>query len=184
MINQLTFWAEDLDIEFSTTKTKMMVFTNRHITNIPDMMLKNRTIERVFRQSYLGCLIDQKLTLQPIVEHIKQSCIRRLNIMKILSEKTWGANTVFMLEFYCKYIGAKIDCASLFYNIASESTLNKVEVIQNGALEIAFGARSTTPISFLLIESGIADLQTRREQQMLKYLKKIWLPPSSHPCKL
>jgi hypothetical protein len=75
-----------------------------------------------------------------MVEQIKQSCIRHLNIMKILSKLTWGTNTGFMLEFYSKYIRAKIDYAWIFYNIASKSILNKLEVIQNSTLRIALSS--------------------------------------------
>ena len=171
-------YLENIFVNLKNAEETIEAFQNSLIEAVESTLTNKTELHTKHKHTPWGnniCKHFGEQYLGNIIYNYRKPCIRQLNIMKILSKKTWGANTVFILEFYCKYITAKVDYASLFYNIASKSTLNKLEVIQNSALRIAFGARSTTPISFLLIGSGIVNLQTRREQQMLKHLKRIWL---------
>ena len=94
-----------------------------------------------------------------------------------------GVNIVTTRQFYTKYIRPKIDYGSLIYHIASESTLRKLDSIQNTALRLAFGGHQSTPIPFLLSESGEEKLNTRREKWLIMYMNYLWKTDLNHPVK-
>ena len=103
--------------------------------------------------------------------------------MKLMTAPTWGLKPDFLLEYYKKYIRSKIEYASEIYFSAPGSTLRRLDLVQNSALRIAFGARRTTPAKFLISESGIEDLECRRKIKNLRYCKRLWSAKSTHPIK-
>ena len=117
------------------------------------------------------------------IENLKISCLKKINLLKMMAGGRYGANPAVMREFYIKYIRPKIEYGATIYGSANEGLLNKIEVIQNTAIRIAFGANHTTPIPFLLIESGIEKLSTRRDVLLLKYIQKLWTSDKNHPIK-
>ena len=90
----------------------------------------------------------------------------------MLSGANFGPKPDFLMEFYIKYIRAKLEYGGIIYMAASKSLLEELETIQYSALRTAFGARKTTPRSFLESESGIEKLGSRRDITTLKFLWK------------
>ena len=64
---------------------------------------------------------------------------------------------------------------------ASKSNLDKLNKIQNSCLRLALGARKTSPIISLEIESNIPPLFLRREFLLTKYYFKLCLLPKNSP---
>ena len=101
----------------------------------------------------------------------------------MLSGANFGPKPDFLMEFYIKYIRAKLEYGGIIYMAASKSLLEELETIQYNALRTAFGARKTTPRSFLESESGIEKLGSRRDIATLKFLQKTWIADQSNPIK-
>ena len=160
-----------------------MIFTRKTKVNNPKILLNSTLLDVVDEIKWLGCHFDRRLTFRTHINQTKAACIRRLNIMKMMSATSWGSKCDFLIEFYTKYIRPKLEYGSIIYQIASKTTLRKLEGIENSALCIAFQAQETTPVTFLISESGLEDLEVRRLISGLKHLKKISLTERNHPLK-
>ena len=172
-LQQIEHWAKGIDLKFSPHKSKMMVITRKKITNLPILYLNGNHIEYVKQTKVLGCVFTDKLSWYPHVEMVHAACMKRLNIMKLLTSYSWGMKADMLLEFYVKYIRPKIEYAAAIYGSGPHSTLKSLDVIQNFAVRIAFGARKTTPVIILLSESGLPELETRRKIRVSKYLQRL-----------
>ena len=73
--------------------------------------------------------------------------MKKLNILKNLTNKSWGADCNVLLKTYQATIRTKIDYGSIISNSASSNTLQALEKLQNAAARIALGAFSTNPIA-------------------------------------
>ena len=182
-LNQISCWAMQADISFSVEKTKVMIYTRKTKINNPKLSLNSTLLDVVGEIKWLVRHFDRRLTFRTHINQTKAACIRRLNIMKMLSATSCGPKCDFLIEFYTKYIRPKLEYGSIAYQIASKTTHRKLECIQNSALRIAFRARKTTPVTFLISESGLEDLEVRRLISGLKHLKKISLTEKNHPLK-
>ena len=180
---QIETWASTLDIVFEPSKAKAMVITQRRNIRQPVLKFYGENIEIVKEYKALGIILDCKMRFTKHIENLKISCLKKINLMKMMAGGRYGANPAVMREFYIKYIRPKIEYGATIYGSANEGLLNKLEVIQNTAIRIAFGAKHTTPIPFLLIESGIEKLSTRRDVLLLKYIQKLWTSDKNHPIK-
>ncbi|XP_065564232.1 uncharacterized protein LOC136029658 [Artemia franciscana] len=183
MMTQLEHWATSADLEFSPDKTQAMMISNRRIETPEKLTMCGKEVQYVTNARFLGYTVNNKMTGKQHVEQTKNSCIRRMNLLRMISGANWGPKPEFLLEFYTKYIRAKLEYASIISASDCQSTLSKLDTVQNSALRIAYGARKSTPIGFMLSESGLEDLQTRRNMHILKYTSKVWLADKNHPVK-
>ena len=170
-------------VQFSVHKTKAMVITRRKKYSTPLLFLNGEQIEIVNEFKWLGITIDRNLKFKTHIRQLKRACAKRLNIMKMLSGANFGSKPDFLMKFYIKYIRAKLEYGGIIYMAASKSLLEELETIQYSALRTAFGARKTTPRSFLESESGIEKLDSRRDIAALKFLRKTWIADQSNPIK-
>ncbi|XP_065571466.1 uncharacterized protein LOC136034254 [Artemia franciscana] len=180
---QIELWSLGIDLDFEPSKAKVMLFTSKRNIRPPQLTLFGEELLVTNCHKVLGIYIDDKLQFSQHIKYLKDSCAKRLNLMKMLSCGKHGVNIVTARQFYIKYIRPKIDYGSLIYSIAPESTLRKLDSIQNTALRLAFGAHKSTPIPFLLSESGVETLNTNREKMLIMYMNHLWKTDLNHPVK-
>ena len=113
--------------------------------------------------------LDKKLTWGEHIKKLLEKCNKDLNLMRLVSGTTYGADKKILLTLYKALLLSKIDYGAQAYNSASKSLLSKLDIIQNHALRIATRAYYSTPINALEVECGIKPLHLRREEIILKY---------------
>ncbi|XP_044755013.1 uncharacterized protein LOC123313966 [Coccinella septempunctata] len=116
---------------------------------------------------------DYKLTWHEHIKQLKSDCIKRMNIMKVLANNTWGADEKTLLTIYRTLIRSKLDYGSIIYATASKTLLKSLNVVQNTALRIATGAFITSPSQSLCKETGEIPLFLRRQMLQMTYAARI-----------
>ena len=58
------------------------------------------TIPVVGKSKFLGIIFDRKFSFIPHIKYLKAKCLLALNILKILSYTSWGANRITLLTLY------------------------------------------------------------------------------------
>lgn len=168
-IDRVHNWFIGNGLIVNSTKTKFQFFTRKRNVNIT-LKLNNQNIECVREHTLLGMRLDMpSLSWHNHVKYLITDCHRRLNLMKSISSSVWGASTSILRTFYIAYIRAKLEYGSVLFAGAAVSYQNKLKVLQNSCLRLLLGARNTTPILSLEIESNIAPLSIRFDFLSAKY---------------
>ena len=179
-LNKLLEFANTTGFKFSENKTKAIIFSNKRVdTNDFNIYLGNCKIEIVKDIKVLGVIFDEKLTWKKHIENLKQQCLSRLNILKILSAKNWGTDQNTLIKTYKTLIQSKIDYGSIIYGSAKEYITCKLEPILNTSMRIASGVFTTSPVSSILSECYMMPLALRRKLLVLKYVTKILYLPNN-----
>ena len=177
-LDELALWFDVWNIKLNEGKTVMQTFTRRRNFNAPVLRWKNRIIEMVNCHKLLGMYLDSpKLTWHAHIEHLYSDCNRRLNILKSLSSTTWGASRKMLRIFYISYIRSKIEYGCEIYSVASAVEFDKLNKIQNAALRVIIGARKTTPILSLEVDSFVPPLRLWCNYKSSKYHAKLMHRP-------
>ena len=183
-ITQIQTWTSRTGFKFSQAKSKCICFT-KSPNNIPNptIYLQDKPIETVNNIKILGLTFDQKLTWKIHITNLTEDCRRRLNILKTIAYRNWGADYHVLQITYHTVIRSKLDYGAIVYNSASSSVLQKLNTIHNSALRIVLGAYRTSPIQSILMEASEPPLDIRRIQQSIKYGIKVAARPHSniHP---
>ncbi|GBL76420.1 UNC93-like protein [Araneus ventricosus] len=175
-VNNMNDWASKNGFLFSPQKTVCMQFCRRRgLYPDPEFQLNGSTIPSVQETKFLGIIFDTKLTFRSHVKHLKIKCIQTLNIMKVLTNTSWGANKVSLMRIYRSLVHSKLDYGAPVYGSAAKPTLKILDSVHHQGLRLATGAFRTTPIPSLHVISG--DLRTclelRRHRLSLSTFYKI-----------
>ncbi|GBN37677.1 hypothetical protein AVEN_77487-1 [Araneus ventricosus] len=77
---------------------------------------------------------------------------KALNILKVLSNTSWGASRTSFLRVYRASILFKMDYGCVIHGSARQSVLKKLGPIHHFALRLFSGAFRTSPVESLYVE--------------------------------
>ena len=127
---------------------------------LPSFQIENSDIEWVNAFTYLGVTLDAPtLTWRNHIDNICREGNQRINIMRALSGSSWGADRDLLINLYTTYIRPKILYGITAVASATKTGLDRLERLQNAAIRVAIGARSTSPIKALQVEANILPLK-------------------------
>lgn len=168
----LTNWAGINGFHFSSEKTKAIIFSrkrgqNLHLTMNEKEILLHDTV------TFSGLTFDKRLTWLPHIKNLKASCLKSMNILKVLNGKNNGSDRQSLINIYKAKIRSRLDYASIIYSSAKSNHLSILNPVHNLALRICTGSYRTCPVETLYCETGELSLENRRNLLCLKYFLKI-----------
>ncbi|RMZ93580.1 RNA-directed DNA polymerase from mobile element jockey-like, partial [Brachionus plicatilis] len=104
---------------------------------------------------FLGIKFDSKLNFNILVDEIKERFNKRLNIIKILSNKKWGLNQNTLGNLYKSLVGSILDYSFPCLNSFSENNIKKLQAIQNTAARSILNLKYDTPSNIVHHEAFI-----------------------------
>nr|CAH7712431.1 unnamed protein product [Callosobruchus chinensis] len=176
-LNKLELWCQRTGLFFSPEKTKSIIFSKKTVHQ-PLLTLQNSPISYTNEIKFLGLIFDHRLTWKTHIKELVESCHKRMNVLKCLSNKCWGADGKTLLSIYRHLIRSKIDYGCMVYASAKCSTLKQLDSIHHAALRLILGAYRTTPTDSLYCESGEAPLYLRRQILSISMAAKSTANPS------
>jgi len=137
------------------------------------LTVNGQDIKTVKSAKFLGMIFDRKLTWNDHIDYVVKKCKQRLNLMRAVSGKNWGASQSTQLTIYKALIRSVIDYGAIAYDSASASQLAKLDSIQCQALMISTGAMKGTPLAVLQTHCDEMPLQIRRLKYQIRYAIQV-----------
>lgn len=169
-LDNLHEWSKKSGFKFSKTKTEFIVFTRASKPSKLKLYLGNAKLKRSHALKILGMTFDPTLSWKPHVKTLKAQCMKRVNILKSLASKNWGADRSILLNTYKATIRSKLDYGSIIYNSGMDSVLKTLNSVQTSALRLATGAFRSSPNVSVLAEAQELPLEVRRKGLSLSYI--------------
>ena len=119
----------------------------------PVLHLYGSPIPVVEESKFFGILFDRKLSFIPHIKYLKAKCLKALNLLKVLSHTSWGADRTTLLKLYRSLVRSKLDYGCIIYGSAGKSYLQMLDPIHNQGLRLALGAFRTSPVASLYVEA-------------------------------
>ena len=103
-----------------------------------NLRLNGETIPYNPNPIFLGITFDERLNFSAHYDNLRVRALKRLNIIKIFSHKSWHLNRATLTNIYRALIGSIFDYS--FFSIAcvSETKLNRVQTVQNRAIRCIY----------------------------------------------
>ena len=117
--------------------------------------------------------IDKSMNFSANIEAIKVKCNNRLNIIKIISHKSWNLTESTLCNIYISLIRSIIDYSAIMFNLLCETKKKVLRSIQYHALRHAMRKPLKFSHSELLKISKIESIDRRCEELMLNILKML-----------
>ena len=161
------------DLTLSAEKTKAMLFTRRQVAPLPLLLVGTR-LDFVSDFRFLGVVLDApRLTWKKHIEHVQQRSHKAINLLKAVSHHLWGADRALLYKLYNALVLSRLLYGSELYGSAAPTLLQPLKVIQNTALRIICGAKGSSPILSLEVETNVMPLHLQFQQQLLRYFNRL-----------
>ena len=162
------------------------------VHNDPELYLYGLLIPVVDEAKFLGVTFDRKLSFIPHIKYLKAKCLKALNLLKVRSHSSWGADRTILLHLYRSLIRSKLDYGAIVYESARKSYLAMLHTVHHQGLRLALESKKisndqeliqsdpteafrTSPVESLYVEAEEPSLYFRREKLALQYAIRLLL---------
>lgn len=128
----------------------------------------------------LGVTFDSRHTWQPNFNRIKLKVNGRINLLRILAGTAYGSDQDTLLRIHQAMILPVIEYGSVAYSSGNKTTLKQLNPIHHEGMRTALGAFRSSALEYLENESGLEDLERRRDRRTMNLGAKI-LAMANHP---
>ena len=128
-------------------KTTCTLFTPdpAEYTSNLDITINNKALPMATHPKLLGLTLDPKLTYSTHIHNISVQAHKPLQIIKALTATGWGKQKETLMATYKAVLRPALEYASSVWSpIASSTSINKLQVMQNAALRTATGCTQDT----------------------------------------
>ena len=166
-------WAQSKNLQVSTSKSTVTLFTpefqQSHLH--PNVPLNGTTLPLDRNPKILGVTFDPHLKFHKHIESIVNRAKPRLNILKLLTGTDWGQQKETIMATFKSLVGSILTYANpVWFPNTSETSISRLQVIQNSALRIATGCVRMTPIDHLHAETKVLKVDEHLKMLCSQYL--------------
>ena len=175
-LRKLENWLHAWRLTINPKKCQFIVFTKGLQTQNVEFKLFNETIPETDQIKFLGIIFDNKMTFKRCVDEIKAKCKNRLNIIKILAQKSWTLlKEETLKDVYVSLTRSIIDYAAIIFDILSETNKKELRSIQYHALRASYRKPLKFSHTELLEISTVKTIDERCTELNHNYFKKAFL---------
>ena len=179
-VNAVQNWVSNNGFKFSPSKTECIHFCDqRKVFPEPDIKLNGNSLKVVQEAKFLGLIFDRRLNFLAHIQNLKQSCLKALDILRVVGHTDWGADPKVLLRLYRSLVRSKLDYGCVVYGSAPKTYLKMLDTIHHQGLRIALGAFRTSPVQSLYVEAQEPSLALRRLKLTFNYLLKLKSLPNN-----
>ena len=168
-IDRVIRWGEKRGFKFSFSKSVVVHFCRiRGVHPDPDLYMHGQRISCVEETRFLGLIFDNRLTWVPHLKDLKNKCMNALNILRVLSHVSWGADRQHLLHLYKSLITSKLSYGCEVYSSATKARLAILDPVHHAGIRLSTGAFRSSPIASLLVDAGEMSLDLHRQSLIIR----------------
>ena len=181
-LHKVFAWTKQNNLLLNPDKTTCTLFTPdpAEYTSNLDLTINNKALPMATHPKVLGLTLDPKLTYSTHIHNISVQAHKPLQIIKALTATGWGKQKETLMATYKAVMRPALEYASSVWSpIASSTSINKLQVMQNAALRTATGCTQDTNIQHLHDETLTLPILEHLQLHASQYKQKTQHP--SHP---
>ena len=170
LLVELNAWLVKWRLKMAPHKCAYVLFNN--CTQAPDLniYLGDARICRAKETTFLGVVLDEKLSFDKHLDKIRQACKSRANIIKIVAHPSWKLDLVTLKQLYFSLVRSLFEYSSILTPALTQSRIGSLQVIQNTALRSMLRLPKGTFLGTLHRLAGVSKLADRLSLLSSRYL--------------
>ena len=138
-LSALEKWCSKWRIKLNAKKTQLIVLkkNGRQHKKIK-LQLFGEEIDHVEEATLLGVTITKTFNFQSHIKMAISKANRRLNLLRLLSGTNWGCMPKIIMQLYKQYVRPVLEYGAIALLSAPNTTLEKIQLVQNKAIKIAY----------------------------------------------
>jgi hypothetical protein len=165
-------WVNKWRLKMAANKCSYTVFASKtyHLNLKPKLF--GVDIPNDKNPKFLGVKFDERLTFSQHIAEIKIKCLKRLNLIKIISHKSWHLNFETLKTIYQALVRSLMEYSAFISVIISKANLAHLQSIQNRAIKAIFRPPLNTNLVNFGRSVGLQPVTERLGELFEAFLKK------------
>jgi hypothetical protein len=172
-LREMETWLGKWRLNMAPSKCQFTVFGNGKNEKLDfGLTLFGGKIPYEVNPTSLGIVFDSKLNFKAHITKLKEKCASRLNIIKIISHKSWGLATKTLTAVYSSLVGSCLDYSALMCSQINKALTKTVQAVQNTAVRSIFHHPfdAHMPTASLCVQSGLTTVRERATELIRRFL--------------
>ena len=141
VLNKLFLWRTADGFTFSTLKSCCMYICRKYLVHCePKLRLGDAVLHFVDTTKYLGLIFDKTLTWKQHVRSLRTRCNSTLDVLRMLSGISWGANRLTLLRLRRALVRSVLDYVCIIYGCVSAANLRTLDTVHHAGIRLATAA--------------------------------------------
>jgi hypothetical protein len=184
-LQSLVDWLFKWRLKMNAKKCCFTIFAGGNGDRLDfDLLLNGESIPYNPNPVFLRITFDEKLCFNTHFENLRIRALKRLNILRIFSHKSWHINRKTLTNIYSALIGSIFDYSFFSSACISDTSLGLVQRIQNRAIRCIHRLKWDSPTKDLFSISGILFIRERFFQLGARYILKAICNKNLFLCQL
>ena len=158
-LSDIEAWCSKWRIKLNVAKTQLFCTSLKRQKR--ELKLFGRQITETNELSLLGVTFDKRHSFIPHCRKKAAEGMRRVQLLRVVSGRNWGANRRTLLKLYKQFIRPVLDYGHVSTYMAAGSGLELLQRVQNSALRLALRAHRRTSIAGLHAAAGMEVMAAR-----------------------
>lgn len=171
-LNKLKHWLYKWRMKLNINKTTCILFTRSRTKQNLQLYYDNNLIQTDNNPRFLGVSLDTKLNFNSHTTTTKSKAFKRINMLRCISSKKWGASSRLCLNIYKIFIRPIIDYVPFIPIVTSIKNRKTLETIQRQAIRASYKLPRDTPAKTLYETAQLNTIQERCAKLTDKYILK------------
>ena len=130
----------------STSKEQIKLRLKDEIVHQMKLWLKDEIVPQTDTPTFLAVKLDTRRTWKLQIEKMERSSLQILALMRKLAGTSWGADSSILTKVYTATVRPTMEYASTTWGTAAKTNRNRLDKIQNMALQVILGDMKTIPV--------------------------------------
>ena len=174
-LHKVFAWTKQNNLTLNSDKTTCTLFTPdpaEYKSNL-DLKINNTALCMATHPKVLSLPLDTKLTYSTHIYNISVQAHKPLQMIKVLTTTGWGKQKETLMATYKEVMRPALEYASSIWSpLASSTSINKLQVMQNAALRTATGCTQDTNIQHLYDETLTLPIHEHLRLHVSQYKQK------------
>ena len=160
-LKEMEVWLCKWRLKMCAHKCNYSVFSGNGASVNFELRLFGDVIPHDEYPRFLGIKFDERLTFGAHYEELRTKCLKRLNIIKIISHRSWKLSQATLLSVYYALVRSTIDYVFFSIGVVAVTNILVLQRIQNRGLKLIFKPPPRTNLARLEEKNKIENIKNR-----------------------
>ena len=170
-------WLCKWRLRMAPSKCSYLVFSKNNTSESSKLLLNffGEILPINDNPTFLGIRFDNHLTFKNQLEYLQTTCIQRMRILRVVSNRSWRLSLKTRELIYQSLIRSFVEYSSILFPCLSKSSRDRLNSIQNNCIKIIHNRSKYSSTSETLLLSSIVPIEARFDVLNLNYLKRSFI---------
>jgi hypothetical protein len=173
-LDRIEKWLKTWRLLMAPHKCNYIVFSNDKKNQEEDLEIKlfGEKLNKSVNPTFLGIRFDKYLSFKNQLKYLKEACMKRINVIKVLANKSWGLKIKTLNQVYNSLIRSLLEYSSIIYPCFSDTSLSLLERIQFKCLKIINRKSKFSSNKEIKEMQDYLSIQDRFDNLNVKYIER------------